>query len=165
MVRKLFGSQQHFCIAAHRPRTAAKMPITKPGVLYVERSRRARNALPPHTGRFGRVWHVESVTWVATRKTHFMTKTGIAQQLAEMTGMKKRACMKILTALAEVMSEELKKTGKTVLPGVGMLKTQTKPATNGGLQRVFGKDIMAKAKPAKTSVKAFAAAALKKQVV
>ena len=44
-----------------------------------------------------------------------------------------------------------------------MIKTRLKPATKAGKREVFGKVVMVKARPARTVVKAFPAAALKKQ--
>merc|ERR1712194_466033 len=72
-------------------------------------------------------------------------------------------CKKVLESLAEVAAKEVKK-GKFTIPGVVMVKTRLKPATKAGKREVFGKMMMVKAKPAKTIVKAFCVAALKKAV-
>ena len=56
------------------------------------------------------------------------------------------------------------KVGKFTVPGLCMIKTRNKPATKAGKREVFGKTMFVKAKPAKTVVKAFAVAALKKSV-
>ena len=45
-----------------------------------------------------------------------------------------------------------------------MLKTRVKPATKAGKREVFGKEMMVKAKPAKTIVKAYPVAAIKKSI-
>merc|ERR1719468_1069769 len=91
-----------------------------------------------------------------------MSKTGIAEALATATELKKSECMKVLTSLAEVGAKEVKGTGKFTLPGLCMVKTRLKPATKAGKKEIFGKVVMVKAKPAKTVVKAFCTAALKK---
>merc|ERR1711866_39710 len=92
-----------------------------------------------------------------------ISKGGLAESLSSATEIKKSDCMKVLTHLAEIVSKEVKKTGKVTLPGVCMIKTRKKPATKAGKREIFGKVVMVKAKPAKTVVKAFPAAALKKQ--
>ena len=45
-----------------------------------------------------------------------------------------------------------------------MLKTRFKPATKACVKNIFGKETKVKAQPAKTIVKAFPVAALKKQI-
>ena len=45
-----------------------------------------------------------------------------------------------------------------------MIKTREKPATEAGQKKYFGRMVMMKAKPAKTLVKAFPVAALKKSI-
>merc|ERR1719352_227953 len=93
-----------------------------------------------------------------------LTKGGLAEAVATTTELKKSDCMKILTSLAEVVTKEVKKTGKVTIPGVCMVKTRVKPATKAGKREMFGKVVLVKAKPAKTVVKAFPVAALKKSV-
>merc|ERR1711924_243263 len=93
-----------------------------------------------------------------------MGKGAIAAALAEEQGLKKAVCSKIMNSLAALAATEVKKTGKFVIPGVTMLKTRVKPATKAGKREVFGKEIMVKAKPAKTVVKAFPVAAIKKSI-
>merc|ERR1719219_3349096 len=93
-----------------------------------------------------------------------LTKGGLAEALAAQTELKKSECMKVLTSLGDVGAQQVKKAGKFVLPGLCMVKTRLKPATKAGKREVFGKLMMVKAKPAKTVVKAFAVAALKRSV-
>jgi hypothetical protein len=45
-----------------------------------------------------------------------------------------------------------------------MLKTRLKPAQKAGKREMFGKVVLVEAKPAKTVVKAFPAAAVKKAI-
>merc|ERR1712113_972629 len=92
-----------------------------------------------------------------------INKTELLAALETKSAVKKSDCKKVLESLAEVAAKEVKK-GKFIIPGVVMVKTRLKPATKAGKREVFGKVMMVKAKPAKTVVKAFAVAALKKAV-
>merc|ERR1719497_13257 len=100
----------------------------------------------------------------AMKGAKVMTKGGLAEALATATELKKSECIKVLTSLAEVVATEVKKTGKVTLPGVAMIKTRVKPATKAGKREMFGKVVMVAAKPAKTVVKAFPVAAIKKAI-
>merc|ERR1712084_194660 len=93
-----------------------------------------------------------------------MTKGGLAEALASETELKKSECMKVINSLAGVATAQVKKAGKFVLPGLCMVKTRVKPATKAGQREVFGKTVMVKAKPARTIVKAYPVAALKKSI-
>jgi hypothetical protein len=79
-------------------------------------------------------------------------------------GLKKSQVAKFLDSLASIAGKELKKSGKIIVPNVCMLKTRLKPAQKAGKREMFGKVVMVKAKPAKTVVKAFPAAAVKKAI-
>merc|ERR1712060_927621 len=92
-----------------------------------------------------------------------ISKTELVAALETKSAVKKSDCKKVLESLAEVAAKEVKK-GKFTIPGVVMVKTRLKPATKAGKREVFGKLVMVKAKPAKTIVKAFPVAALKKVV-
>merc|ERR1712066_105080 len=91
-----------------------------------------------------------------------MTKSALVNELSEKTELNRKTCDSILQCLAAVTEREVKKTGKITIPGVVMLKTRRKPATKAGKREVFGKVVLVKAKPAKTIVKAFPVAAIKK---
>merc|ERR1712159_44071 len=91
-----------------------------------------------------------------------LTKGGIADAISAEHGLKRAQCTKILASLAAPGSAEVKKNGKFVLPGLAMIKTRLNPATKAGKRIMFGKEVAVKAKPAKTIVKAFPVAALKK---
>merc|ERR1712060_600084 len=93
-----------------------------------------------------------------------MTKGGLAEALAAQTELKRSNCMKVLTSLGDVGAQQVKKAGKFVLPGLCMVKTRLKPATKAGKREVFGKLMVVKAKPARTIVKAYPVAALKKAI-
>merc|ERR1712170_78641 len=97
-----------------------------------------------------------------TSKT--MTKGAIAEAIAASCELKKSVCAKALNVLAEVATQEVKKTGVFALPGLCRLKTRTKPATKAGKREVFGKVVMVKAKPARKIVKAYPVAALKSSI-
>merc|ERR1711913_97700 len=92
-----------------------------------------------------------------------MSKGGLTDALAEGCELKKSDCKKVVEKLAEVATAQVKSAGKFTLPGLCMIKTRIKPATRAGKREVFGKVVMVKAKPARTIVKAFPVAALKKQ--
>merc|ERR1712194_975498 len=92
-----------------------------------------------------------------------ISKTEICAALETKSSVKKSDCKKVLESLAEVAGKEVKK-GKFTIPGVVMIKTRMKPATKAVKREGFGKMMMVKAKPAKTIVKAFCVAALKKAV-
>merc|ERR1711950_70305 len=93
-----------------------------------------------------------------------MSKSAIAAALATATELKPAVCKKALETLAELATKEVKSTGKFTIPGLCMLKTRKKPATKAGKREVFGKVVMVKAKPAKTVIKAYCVAALKKSI-
>merc|ERR1712157_708870 len=93
-----------------------------------------------------------------------MTKGGLAQSIADELEMKKKDVTTVLDSLASIAATEVKKAGKFTIPGATELKTRLKPATKAGKREIFGKVVVVKAKPAKTVVKAFAVAALKKSV-
>merc|ERR1712078_318752 len=93
-----------------------------------------------------------------------MTKSELAKSIAEEFELKATVAGKIIGSLAETASKEVKKNGKFVFPGFCMVKTRVKPATKAGQREVFGKTVMVKAKPARTVVKAFPVAALKKSI-
>merc|ERR1711948_14755 len=91
-----------------------------------------------------------------------MGKTGLAEALAAESGLKKSECGKVIASIAGIAAKELKKSSKFTVPGVCMVKTRKKAATPAGKLEMFGKIVVVKAKPAKTVVKGFAVAALKK---
>merc|ERR1719299_315752 len=100
----------------------------------------------------------------AAMKGAAMSKTGIAAALAAATEQKPAAASKFLASLAVVGTKEVKGAGKFTIPGLCMLKTRVKPATKAGKREIFGKVVMVKAKPAKTVVKAYPVAAIKKSI-
>merc|ERR1712224_876746 len=93
-----------------------------------------------------------------------MTKSALAKALATEFELKQGVCSKVLDSLAAIASQEVKKNGVFTMPGLCKIKTRTEPATKAGVRMMFGKETEVKAKPAKTVVKAFPVAALKKQI-
>merc|ERR1711963_1013404 len=93
-----------------------------------------------------------------------LSKGGLAEAIATETELKKKDCMKVMDSLAAVATKQVKSAGKVTIPGLCMIKTRVKPATKAGKREIFGKMVMVKAKPAKTIVKAYCVAALKKSV-
>merc|ERR1711963_743846 len=93
-----------------------------------------------------------------------MTKGAIADSLAEKCEVKKAVATKLINALAEIGTAEVKKAGVFTLPGLCRIKTRMKPATKAGKREIFGKMTIVKAKPTKKIVKAFPVAALKASI-
>merc|ERR1711957_1056825 len=77
-----------------------------------------------------------------------LSKGGIADALAAASELKKSECSKLLDALADIGSKQVKSAGKFVIPGLVMIKTRRKPATKAGKRLMFGKEVKVSAKPA-----------------
>merc|ERR1719201_1860489 len=93
-----------------------------------------------------------------------MSKSGIAETLADATELKKKDCVKALDTLAALGAKEVKSTGKFVFPGLVMIKTRVKPATQAGTREMFGKTVKVKAMKERKVVKALPVAALKRSI-
>merc|ERR1711976_1042474 len=93
-----------------------------------------------------------------------MSKGALLKTIATEHGLKSKACSNVLNSLVAVATKEVKKVGVFTIPGVCRIKTRTKPATKACVRMMFGKETKVKARPAKTVVKAFPVAALKKQI-
>ena len=93
-----------------------------------------------------------------------MSKGTLLKTIATEHGIKTKTCSQVFDSLVSIATKEVKKTGVFSVPGLCRIKTRTKPATKAGVKVIFGKETKVKAKPAKTVVKAFAVAALKKQI-
>ena len=93
-----------------------------------------------------------------------LSKGGLAEAIATETELKKKDCMRVIDSLAAVATKQVKSAGKVTIPGLCMIKTRMKPATKAGKREIFGKMVVVKAKPAKTIVKAYCVAALKKSI-
>merc|ERR1712183_34010 len=93
-----------------------------------------------------------------------MTKGAFLKAIADEHGLKTKECAQVFNNLVEIATKEVKKTGVFTIPGLCRIKTRVKPATKAGMRSMFGKEVKVAAKPAKTIVKAFPVAALKKQI-
>merc|ERR1711879_810062 len=93
-----------------------------------------------------------------------MTKGALTSALAEEHDLKQKVCREVLESFVAIATSEVKKNGIFTIPGLGRIKTRVKPATKAGVRMMFGEEKKVKAQPAKTIVKAFPAAALKKQI-
>merc|ERR1711988_814867 len=93
-----------------------------------------------------------------------ITKGAIAKQIAEECELKATVAGKMIASLAAIATKEVQKNGIFTFPGLCRIKTRQKPATKACKKEIFGKMQLVKAKPARTIVKAFPVAALKKSV-
>merc|ERR1711990_1032087 len=91
-----------------------------------------------------------------------MSKGAMTKALAEEFELKQSS--EIIESFVAIATTEVKKNGIFTIPGLCRIKTRMKPATKAGIRNIFGKEVKVAAKPAKTVVKAFPAAALKKQI-
>merc|ERR1712217_391301 len=93
-----------------------------------------------------------------------MSKGTLLKTIATEQGIKSSTCSQVFNSFVSIATKEVKKTGVFAIPGLCRIKTRTKPATKAGVRVIFGKETKVKAKPAKTVVKAYPVAALKKQI-
>ena len=75
------------------------------------------------------------------------------------TGLKMSECSKVIVTLAKLAKAQLKKVGKSTVPGVCRIQVREKPATKAGKRQKFGKEVFVKAKAAFRVVKAYPVAA------
>merc|ERR1712183_996567 len=93
-----------------------------------------------------------------------MTRGAMAKQLAGEHSLKQKQASDLINSIAALGTKEVKRCGVFSVPGLCRIKTRVKPATKAGTRVAFGKEIKVKAKPARTIVKAFPVAALKKSI-
>merc|ERR1712093_641179 len=93
-----------------------------------------------------------------------MSKGALTKAIATEHEMKAKTCSEVLDSFVAIATSEVKKNGLFTIPGLCRIKTRTKPATKAGVRVMFGKEFKVKARPARTVVKAFPAAALKQQI-
>merc|ERR1712186_34175 len=89
----------------------------------------------------------------------------IAKTIAEEFELRTAVAGKIIASFADLATKEVMGNGVFTFPGLYKIKTRVKPATKACKKEIFGKMQMVKAKPARTVVKAFPVAALKKSVL
>ena len=92
-----------------------------------------------------------------------MSKGALAAAIATQRELKPKVVSGVLNTLADIGTQEVKKTGVFAIPGLSWIKTKNKPATKAAKRMMFGKEVVMKAKPANTMVKAFVTADLKRQ--
>merc|ERR1719460_7716 len=93
-----------------------------------------------------------------------MTRSDLVSALVTKTGVDKKGVSGYLSALTDLATAEVKKTGKFTIHGLCMLKTRIRPARKAGKSMAFGKVINVKARPATKIVKAYPVSALKQSI-
>ena len=93
-----------------------------------------------------------------------MSKGALINAIAVERGLKQKQCARVINSLIAIAINEVKKNGHFIIPGICRIKTRTKPATMIGMRVMFGKETKVKAKPARTIVKVYPVAALKRQI-
>ena len=105
----------------------------------------------------------------STSTTEKQTKSQILSTVAEETGLTKKEVTAVMDAMAELAQSHLSKrgSGEFTIPAMGIkLRRVMKPARKArkGVNPFTGEEIMIKAKPATTSVKATVLKAMKDAV-
>ena len=90
-----------------------------------------------------------------------MTAGGMYDAISTTTGLKKKDLRGVFESLGEIVTAEVKKNGRFVVPGIAMLKLKRRPARKATTRMMFGEMKKIAAKPASKVVKAFAVKALK----
>ena len=95
-----------------------------------------------------------------------LTKSEFIATLAQKSGMDKKQANAVLTAVGEVIVEQLRENGEVTLPGLLKMKVRTRPATpeREGLHPITKQPTIFKAKPERRVVKASPVKALKDAV-
>merc|ERR1719456_761394 len=93
-----------------------------------------------------------------------MTKGALVKAIAGEFEIKAKQASKVISSLAGIATKEVSTVGQFNFPGLCRIKSRTKPATKACKKNIFGKECMVKARPARTIVKAYPVAALKKSV-
>ena len=88
-----------------------------------------------------------------------LTKTALAQALADQTELKRSEVSKVLDSLAGVAAEQVKKVEKCIIPGVGILNTRVESAMKAGKREIFGMVVVVQMMKAQCIVKTFPMAA------
>merc|ERR1712083_384106 len=93
-----------------------------------------------------------------------MTKGALVKAIAGEFEIKAKQATKVITSLAGIATKEMTTVGQFTFPGLCRIKSRAKPATKATEKKMFGKTVLVKARPARTIVKAFPVAALKRSV-
>merc|ERR1719316_1224613 len=91
-----------------------------------------------------------------------MTKGALVKAIAGEFEIKAKQASKVINSLTSIATKEMGTVGQFTFPGLCRIKSRTKPATKACKKIIFGKECTVKAKPAKTIVKAYPVAALKR---
>lgn len=98
----------------------------------------------------------------AEAKVGKMTKTQLIKELVEQTGLDRKQCVSLMTALGSIITERMRSQGNVQLHGICRLIHVKKPALPPREKKCFGKVQMLKERPASSKVKAYPAARLLK---
>merc|ERR1712187_414812 len=93
-----------------------------------------------------------------------MTKGALIKAIAGEFEIKAKQASKVVNSLAGIAAKEMTTVGQFTFPGLCRIKSRKKPATKATEKKMFGKVCLVKAQPARTIVKAFPVAALKRSV-
>merc|ERR1712039_107297 len=93
-----------------------------------------------------------------------MTKGALIKAIVGEFDIKPKQASKVISTLAGIATKEMSTLGQFTLPGLCRIKSRNKPATKATERTMFGKTVLVKARPARTIVKAFPVAALKRSV-
>merc|ERR1739845_134586 len=93
-----------------------------------------------------------------------MTKGALVKAIAGEFEIKAKQASKVINSLASIATKEMGTVGQFTFPGLCRIKSRTKPATKACKKNIFGKECLVKARPARTIVKAYPVAALKRSV-
>lgn len=100
----------------------------------------------------------------AIKSTKGISKSHIAKALSAKCGHKQKDMVKVLDALMEIATEEVKTHGKFTIPGIVMVKKRYKPGRSAGKVMLIGKQYDVKAKAGHNVIKAFVINPLKSNV-
>ena len=101
---------------------------------------------------------------IAVKSTKGISKSHIANAQSAKCGHKQKDMVKVLDALMEIATEEVKTHGKFTIPGIVMVKKRYKPGRSAGKVMLIGKQYDVKAKAGHNVIKAFVINPLKSNV-
>ena len=81
------------------------------------------------------------------------TKSQLASDLADSTGVPKGKVSEILSLLQDIAVKQLKSSGSFTVPGLVKMVVKTKKATPAGTRTMFGREMRISAKPARKVVR------------
>merc|ERR1739845_325679 len=93
-----------------------------------------------------------------------MTKGALVKAIAGEFEIKAKQASQVINSLTSIATKEMGTVGQFTFPGLCRIKSRVKPATKATEKKMFGKTVLVKARPARTIVKAFPVAALKKSI-